>query len=100
MVTREQIRAARVVRGWTVRDLAGATERRFPGSGVSYPTISAYENGADSRVETVRRLQVVLEAEGFTFINSGKPGIQWDAAAAERWAAEDAKRKDAREDEG
>ena len=93
MVTREQIRAARVVRGWTVRDLAAATERKFPGSGVSFPTISSYENGADSRVETVRRLQVVLEAEGFTFINSGRPGIQWDASAAEHWTAEDTKRK-------
>lgn len=79
MITREQVKAARAVRGWGVRKLAEL-------SGVAYTSISRFENGADSRGETLRRIQRTLEAEGFEFLDSGRPGIRWDADAPIRWA--------------
>jgi transcriptional regulator with XRE-family HTH domain len=84
MVTREQVRAARAVRGWTVKDLAAAV-REMDGEPLSHITVSRYENGADSRGDTLRRLQAALEREGFEFLNSGRPGIRWDEGAPARW---------------
>ncbi|WP_145679965.1 helix-turn-helix domain-containing protein [Azospirillum brasilense] len=85
MLTREQVRAARAVRGWTAKDLAEAV--RTDGAGPLSPiTISRFENGADSRGETLRRIQTALEREGFEFLNSSLPGIRWRADALERWA--------------
>ena len=84
MITREQIRAARVVRGWGIRELSAATAKA--GVSVSFPAIRRFENGADRRGETLRKLQVTLEAEGFEFLNSGRPGVRWDAGAPDRWS--------------
>jgi transcriptional regulator with XRE-family HTH domain len=86
MLTREQVRAARAARGWGVRELATAIVVRFPDARISFVTISAFENGADSRGETMRRIQIALEGEGFTFTNSGRPGVTWDDEAPQRWA--------------
>lgn len=88
MFTREQCKAARAVRGWGVRELALATERRFgPGEGVAFTSISRFENGADARGETLRKLQATLEAEGFEFLNTGRPGVRWDADTPPSWDA-------------
>lgn len=86
MFTREQCKAARAARGWGVRDLAEATERKFgQGKGVAYPSISRFENGADARGETLRKLQSTLEAEGFEFLNTGRPGLRWSEGEPQRW---------------
>lgn len=86
MITREQVRAARAVRGWGVKDLAEAVARDS-GEPISHVTISRFENGADSRGETLRKLQITLENEGFEFLNSGRPGIRWNSDAPARWGA-------------
>ena len=80
MLTREQVRAARGARGWNVRELAAK-------AGISFSAVSRYENGADARGETLRRIQTTLEGEGIIFTDSGQPGISWDADAPKRWAA-------------
>jgi transcriptional regulator with XRE-family HTH domain len=68
MVTREQIRAARAVLGWSARDLAERT-------GVAANTVSRFENGADALGETLTKLQAVLEAHGIEFVKLD--AIRW-----------------------
>lgn len=86
MFTREQCRAARAARGWGVRDLADATARHFgEGKGVPFQTISKFENGTDARGETLRKIQATLEAEGFEFLNTGRPGLRWSEDQPQRW---------------
>jgi transcriptional regulator with XRE-family HTH domain len=68
MVTREQIKAARAVLGWSTRDLAERT-------GVAPNTVSRFENGADALGETLTKLQVVLEAHGIEFVKLD--AIRW-----------------------
>jgi transcriptional regulator with XRE-family HTH domain len=72
MITRLQVRLARTALGWGVRDLALK-------AGVSPTTVSRFENGAHTRVDTVALLQDVLERAGIDFIaadESGGPGVR------------------------
>src|SRR4051794_39889581 len=68
MVTREQIKAARAVLGWSTRDLAERT-------GVAPNTVSRFENGADALGETLTKLQTTLEAQGIEFVKLD--AIRW-----------------------
>lgn len=96
MFTREQVKAARTVRGWGVRDLHAATQTMFGAKeAVSVSAITRFENGADSRGDTLRKLQLCLEAEGFDFLNSGRPGIRWDADAPTRWSRSSGEKQNA-----
>ena len=72
MITRLQVRMARVALGWGVRDLARA-------AGVSPNTVSRFENGADARVATLAHIQEVLEQKGIIFVpadSTGGPGVR------------------------
>jgi transcriptional regulator with XRE-family HTH domain len=72
MITRLQVRMARTALGWGVRDLARK-------AGVSPTTVTRFENGAHTRVDTVGQIQDVLERAGIIFIaadESGGPGIR------------------------
>jgi transcriptional regulator with XRE-family HTH domain len=72
MITRLQVRLARTALGWGVRDLAHK-------AGVSPTTVSRFENGAHTRVDTVALFQDVLERAGIIFIaadESGGPGVR------------------------
>jgi transcriptional regulator with XRE-family HTH domain len=72
MITRLQVRLGRTALGWGVRDLALK-------AGVSPTTVSRFENGAHTRVDTVALLQDVLERAGIDFIaadESGGPGVR------------------------
>jgi len=71
MITRIQVKMARVALGWGVRELAAK-------AGVSANTVSRYENGADALGETLYRIQRALEEAGVVFIdrNGGGPGVR------------------------
>jgi len=72
MITRLQVRMARTALGWGVRDLARK-------AGVSPTTVSRFENGAHTRVDTVALFQDVLERAGVVFIaadENGGPGVR------------------------
>ena len=72
MITRLQMRMARVALGWGVRDLAEA-------AGVSPNTVSRFENGAGARVDTLVHLQEVLEDGGVIFVPADEaagPGVR------------------------
>lgn len=75
VITREQLKAARAILGWGVRDLA-------PRVGVSANTLSRFENGCDARGETLRRIRAALEAEGIEFPDPYT--IRYDKHRAER----------------
>ena len=72
MLTGRHIKAARVVLGWGVRELAGK-------AGIGAKTVTRFENGGDIRKSTLDKLQLTLEAEGIEFLDSGRPGIRWGA---------------------
>lgn len=64
-VTSAQVRAARSIAKWSVRDLA---ER----SGVHRNTISNFENGhSGGDVSTIERIRTTLEGVGISFIAHG-----------------------------
>lgn len=72
MITRLQIRLARTALGWGVRDLARK-------AGISPTTVTRFENGAHTRVDTVALLQDVLERSGIIFIAADEkagPGVR------------------------
>lgn len=71
MVTSAQIRAARGLLNWTVRDLA---ER----SGVHRNTITRAETDATGPGHATAAIQAALEAAGIEFIaaNGGGPGVR------------------------
>ena len=72
MITRLQVRLARTALGWGVRDLARK-------AGVSPNTVSRFENGAGSRVDTLSQIQDVLERAGIIFVaadEGGGPGVR------------------------
>ena len=72
MITRLQVRLARVALGWGVRDLADK-------AGVSPNTVSRFENGAGARVDTLAHLQEVLERAGIVFVPADDvagPGVR------------------------
>jgi transcriptional regulator with XRE-family HTH domain len=67
MITRLQVRMARTALGWGVRDLARK-------AGVSPTTVTRFENGAHTRVETLRQMQDVLERAGVIFVPADEHG--------------------------
>ena len=72
MITRLQVRMARTALGWGVRDLARK-------AGVSPTTVTRFENGAHTRVDTVGQIQDVLERAGIIFVpadEAGGPGVR------------------------
>lgn len=72
MITRLQVRMARTALGWGVRDLARK-------AGVSPTTVTRFENGAHTRVDTVGQFQDVLERAGIIFVpadETGGPGVR------------------------
>ncbi len=71
MVTSAQIRAARGLINWTVRDLSEA-------SGVHRNTITRIEAGADSHGPTLAAIRQALESAGVLFIpeNGAGPGVR------------------------
>ena len=71
MIAPVQVRMARVALGWGVRDLAAS-------AGVTANTVSRFENGADARGNTIRKIQRSLEDAGIEFIdeNGGGPGVR------------------------
>jgi predicted transcriptional regulator len=76
MLTPAQIRAARVMLGWTREDLAKR-------SGVSAPALRDFEKtegGSDPRQGTVHRWQRALEAAGVVFVDEDEhygAGVRW-----------------------
>jgi transcriptional regulator with XRE-family HTH domain len=72
MITRLQVRMARTALGWGVRDLARK-------AGVSPTTVTRFENGAHTRVDTLGLIQDVLERAGIIFVSpdeAGGPGVR------------------------
>ena len=72
MITRSQVRMARVALGWGVRELGKR-------AGVAANTVSRYENGMGMTVKTLEQIQAALESEGIIFIradDSGGPGVR------------------------
>ena len=71
MIASVQVRMARVALGWGVRDLAA-------NAGVTANTVSRFENGADARGNTIRKILRALEDAGIEFIdeNGGGPGVR------------------------
>ena len=72
MITRLQVRLARTALGWGVRDLAHK-------AGVSPTTVTRFENGAHTRVDTLGLIQDVLEKAGIIFLpadEAGGPGVR------------------------
>jgi len=72
LITRTQVRMARAALGWGVRELADKT-------GLAPNTVSRYENGTDSRVETLRLIQEALEKAGVLFVPADEaagPGVR------------------------
>jgi transcriptional regulator with XRE-family HTH domain len=68
MISPLQCRMARAAVSMSIADLAKA-------SGVREMTVSAFENGADSRRSTIDKLQVTLEAAGATFVSAGEASL-------------------------
>jgi transcriptional regulator with XRE-family HTH domain len=72
MITRLQVRMARTALGWGVRELARK-------AGVSPTTVTRFENGAHTRVDTLGQIQDVLERAGIIFVpadEAGGPGVR------------------------
>ena len=67
MITRLQVRLARTALGWGVWNLARK-------AGVSPTTVTRFENGADTRAETLRQIQYVLERAGIIFVPADENG--------------------------
>jgi transcriptional regulator with XRE-family HTH domain len=69
-MTRAQIRAARGLLDWTVRDLAAK-------AGIHRNTISAIETGkSGGNPETLNAIKKALEKAGVEFTNRRKPGVR------------------------
>jgi transcriptional regulator with XRE-family HTH domain len=72
-VTKEQLRAARALVDWTVRDLSDAT-------GIHRNTITMIERGRSQPTEeTMATLQRALEKAGVEFTNGKRPGVRLGA---------------------
>jgi transcriptional regulator with XRE-family HTH domain len=79
-MTPEQSKAARVMVGWGVRDLAKAAK-------VSSNTVSRLERGAQElQEETIAKLRTALEKAGIIFIaeNGGGAGVRLKKRKAKR----------------
>lgn len=71
MVTSAQIRAARALLNWTVRDLAEK-------AGIHRNTVTRAENDATGPGRATRAIREALEGAGVQFIaqNGGGPGVR------------------------
>lgn len=69
MINGLQIKLARTAIGWGVRDLAEQ-------SGISFNTVSRFENGAGVQSRTIQALQSTLEDAGVIFINEGAQSLE------------------------
>lgn len=69
MVTSAQLRAARALLNWTVRDLADK-------AGVHRNTVSRAETDATAPGHATAAIQRALEAAGVEFTNGGEPGVK------------------------
>ncbi len=67
-MTPEQCRMARAALGWGVRELAKR-------AGISFTTISRFENGAGTQSSTLAKIQVAFETAGVTFIADDGGGL-------------------------
>ena len=69
-VTPSQVRAARGLLGWTLRDLAEA-------SGIHRNTINSFETGRYAgKPETLAAIRKALEKAGVQFLNHKRPGVR------------------------
>jgi len=69
MVSSAQIRAARGLLGWTIRDLAAR-------SGVHRNTITRMEADAEVHKPTMSAVMRALEDAGIEFLDGGEPGVR------------------------
>ena len=74
MITTRQVKAARVLLGWTQADLADR-------SGISEPTVARLESldgRLGGRAGTADKIRAALETAGIEFIdeNGGGPGVR------------------------
>ncbi len=46
-------------------------------AGISFNTITRFENGSDMLSANLEKVQHALEGEGIEFLNTGRPGIRW-----------------------
>jgi transcriptional regulator with XRE-family HTH domain len=72
MITPLQVRMARAALGWGVRELGME-------AGISANTVSRFETGGASLVETLTQMQSALEKAGIVFIPAdehGGPGVR------------------------
>jgi transcriptional regulator with XRE-family HTH domain len=74
MVTSAQLRAARSLLNWTVRDLAEK-------AGVHRNTITRAETDATTPGHAVAQMVRTLETAGVIFTNGGEPGVKMKAAS-------------------
>ena len=76
LVRGSQIRAARAMLKWGVRDLAKSAD-------VTPNTVSRIEADENAFLGTVQKLTDALEAEGIEFLQQGEnygPGVRWREA--------------------
>src|ERR1700722_3605188 len=76
MVTSAQLRAARALMNWTVRDLAEK-------AGVHRNTVTRAETDETEHGHAVAQIIRTLEAAGVEFTNGGQPGVRMRKQAAE-----------------
>ena len=71
MLTRDQVKMARAVLGWGIRDLARQ-------AGVTANTVTRYENGGNATLDTLEKLRRALGGAGITFVpeNGGPATIR------------------------
>lgn len=69
-ISKDQVRAARALIGWTREDLSRA-------SGVPVRTLADLEQGTrDTRPASLERVQATLEAAGVVFIDEDGEGVR------------------------
>jgi transcriptional regulator with XRE-family HTH domain len=69
-VTPSQVRAARGLLGWTVRDLAKAAD-------IHHNTINNFETGRYAgKPETLAAMREALDKAGVQFLNHKRPGVR------------------------
>jgi transcriptional regulator with XRE-family HTH domain len=70
-VTSSQVRAARRLLGWTVRDLAAA-------AGIHHNTVNSFETGRYAgKTETLAAIRKALEKAGVQILNHKRPGVRF-----------------------
>lgn len=71
MLTRVQVKMARVALGWGVRDLARE-------AGLTPQTVTKFENGGNVTLETVVKIKAAFDRAGITWVpeNGGPAGVR------------------------